>query len=336
MKANILNIFVHIPKTAGERVKRNIEASLPQKSFIHANFSHFAHYYNINNKKKEFCKGEEHFVEYINSLTAQQKEKIRCVGGHDSYYGIHEFFKHQPRYLIFFRDPIARTISLYNYERTICKSYSDKKYPLNMRQEKALQRIRENFLINGQVPAFEEWLIEAYDKKIPFYYSMTKYLKHLKFFNDDTSERSILEGLRKFHFIGITERYNEDAFFLYHELGVKKFAFDAHASTPYVTASTLDSKVTEKIKELNETDIYLYQAAVNENDRFKKSNVYFHLSVKKIQDKEKMLLFKQALYSRISNIFIPFWIRLKLKLKSYSLFVYLNSKIPKKKHVIDD
>jgi hypothetical protein len=330
MKDNVLNIFVHVPKTAGETFKSHIEASLSPKSFVRTSFNSFEHYYNIKRKEIAFYKGKENFIDYIHSLTDREKKEIQCLGGHDSYYGIHELFKRRPKYLVFFRDPVARTISLYNYERMVFGIFSNKKSSLNLCEEKSLKRIKDNFLIDNKRPTFEEWLFNAYDKKIPFYYSMSRYLKYLGFFNDVNSEKSMLEGLTKFYFIGIQERYNEDALFLYHELGVKKFAVDTNISTPYITVNSLDSRLIKKIKELNEADIFLYNASIKENDRFKHSNIYFYMSLKKIQIKKRLFLFRQALYSSIRIFFRPLWACLKLKLKSFSLFIYLHSKILKK------
>lgn len=328
-KAEVLNIFVHMPKTAGERIKRNIQASLPKDSFIHASYSYFVEYYDIKGKAMAFYRGKDHFCEYMNSLNDREKEKITCIGGHDSYYGIHKLFKATPRYWMFVRDPLARTLSLYNYERTIYQNYNHYTNPLNVRQLHAYERIKDNFFINGKVPSFEEWLNETYDRKNPFYYSMTKNLKHLGFITDDNSERSILEGLKQFYFLGITERYDEDALFMYHQLNIKKMDADAHASTLYVTLKDLDSSLVRKINEKNERDIFLYQQAILENERFRTSK-YYYLSVNEMKTQMRFYLLKLALYGRFKAIFNRFWLPIKSKLKTYRICIYIKKKINKK------
>ena len=330
-KPDILHILVHIPKTAGERIKRNIEASLPRNSFIHAHCSQFARYFDIPQKKNSFYQSKDHFLEYMNSLSPNQKRKIRCVAGHDSFYGIHQFFSHLPRYTVFLREPMARTLSLYNYERTIHHTYSVYKGPLNFRQEKASERINNNFLVNGRVPEFEEWLTESYDKKNPFYYSMAKYLKHLGFLAEGNNQTMQEEALDKFHFIGITEKYDEDAFFLYHEMGVGKFDFDPHASTPFLRLNDLNKQTINRMEEINAADASLYEAALRKNEEFKKRHPYFYKAVKKKQVQHKFFLFRQAIAHKLINFFHSIWFKIKLKLKCFPLLVRFNQKIKKYK-----
>lgn len=325
-KQKALNIFVHLPKTAGERINCNIEASLPKGSYIDSSHSYFVQYYDIKQKRKRFYEGKDHFESYIQALTERQKAKIRCIGGHDSYDGIHKLFVSHPKYMVFLRDPVARTLSLYNYERMICKNMAGFKGVLNLCQQKALERSNLHFLIEGREPSFEEWLMGAYDKKISFYYTMTRYLQHLGFLAD-ACENSIKEALQKFYFIGITEQYDEDALFLYHEIGIKKFDSDAHVSTPYIRANDLDSSVIKKIKELNEKDIFLYQSALQINKKFKQSNSYFYLSIKKMQKKQKFFYLKKDWRNRFISFLNIFWDPFKKYLKQYSWCVYLNRKI---------
>lgn len=263
-----LIIFVHIPKTAGEVFKRSLEASLPRHSFVRTSFSYFEPFFNLKTRQMDFFQGKEHFVDYIRSLTKEQVEQIRCIGGHDSYYGIHELFPDaEPRYVTFLREPIARTVSLYNFERMSWETYSKKSGDLSVFAFNFLKRMREDFLIDGRPPSFEEWLIKIYDKTIPFYSSMTGFLKHLGFIGDGEKESDLL---RKFYFVGITEQYDEDAAYLFRELGVKKRSSDRNASTPYVSANTLPKGVIDKIVELNRADLDLYESAVLENRRFNK------------------------------------------------------------------
>lgn len=297
---NSLYIFVHIPKTAGETFKHTIEASLPKDCFVRTSFNYFESYYNIKQNKYTFFEGKEAFTSYINSLTVKEKANIKCIGGHDSYYGIHTHFTQPPRYFAFFREPVARTISLYNYERMAWDIHSRKTGPLNIFEENFIKRMKDHFLINHQVPSFEEWLTEVYDNKIPFYYSMTNYLKVLGFLNHDSKNPSFSDALSKFYFIGITERYNEDALYLYKELGINKFAFDTNASTPYVSLDKLGKGVIEKIMEVNQQDISLYEAALKENEKCRMASK--SIPIKKALVKKKLFLFRKSVFNKLKSV----------------------------------
>src|SRR5262249_4113766 len=147
-------------------------------------------------------------------------------------------------------------------------------------------------------PGFEEWLEEIYDQKFPFYYSMVRYLKTLGFI-DGSNPDSILEGLQKFYFIGITERYEEDAFYLFHELGVKRFPSDRNASTPYVSRNQLGRSVIERIGELNREDVVLYEMALKENARFRRTTDYFDMSVNKLRIRKEK---QHSIFSKITRL----------------------------------
>lgn len=238
-------IFVHIPKTAGEVFKRNVEAAYPAGQCVRTSFSYFEPYYDIKQKRVKSYEGVDHFKQNILSLTEQERRKIRFIGGHDSYNGIHELFSQKSKYVTFIRNPVERTISLYNFERMVWDIYSVKPV-LNRLETTILKRLKDHFLIDGKVPEFEVWLDEAYDQKTPFYYSMTRYLEYLGF-----------SDLAQFSFVGITER-NEDMLYLYGELGVNRLCCDKNGSKPYIRSDQLEARVLEKIREKNQADLQLY------------------------------------------------------------------------------
>jgi hypothetical protein len=272
MADNNLFIFVHIPKTSGEVIKRNIERSLPEHAMIRTSYEHFESYFDITKNENNFYTGSEHFHRYVTSLSDKQKNRIKLLAGHNSYYGIHEFFPHKAMYATFLRQPLLRTLSLYNFELMAWKLYSAKTEPLNLMEVNFLKRMRENFLINNDPPSFEQWINEIYDSKIPFYYTMSRYLSTLGF----SAQNDLNALLDKFYFVGITETHEEDSFFLYNCFGVKRFNADKNASPSYVSLSGLNADTLNIINKKNEEDIELYRLAIRKNQLFKRQSRHFY------------------------------------------------------------
>lgn len=266
-----LCIFLHIPKTSGEVIKRNIERTLSKEAVVRTSYEYFESYFNIVEKVNSFYGGRDQFHQYLDDLSPLQKSRIEFLAGHNSYYGIHEHFPKQGHYVTFIRDPLTRTISLYNFELMAWHIYS-KKTELNQLEINFLQRIENNFLINSAPPSFEQWLNEIYDIKIPFYYSMSRYLVSLGFKENNSNVAS----LDRFYYVGITENHQRDAAFIYDRFKVRKLGADQNASTSYITSSNISKRVLKEIYIKNEADYALYRRAIEKNRLFKKNNKIFH------------------------------------------------------------
>ncbi len=301
-----LHVFVHIPKTAGITFSQNIESAIQPAHSVRTGFTHHEPYFDMNAQKYKFYEGKESFEKYIGSLNPSQISLIRYLGGHDSYYGIHELFKRPARYMTFVREPIARTISLYNFERGMYELFS-RKQNLDTLEATILKRVKDNFLVDGRVPSFEEWLETTYDKKHPFYYSMTRYLQYLKFLGNKVTSQAFSEAFAKFDFIGITERYDEDALFLYHQLSVKQVFSDLNVSSKYVSAAKMDKSTLEKIESLNSDDLMLYEAALKHNDLFRQQTKTFYAIVKWERAKTAFRDFYRPVWSPIKQILRPLY-----------------------------
>ena len=237
---SILYVFVHIPKTAGEAFKRNIEHSLPRGRFLRSSFSYFEPYFDTRKQGMEFFRGHNYFHDYVRSLSPAERNKIQCVGGHDSYFGIHTLFDKPTRYITFLREPIQRTLSLYNFERMAWERRCHQRDHLNVFDEGFLKRMSDHFLVEGKVPSFDAWLEQVYGRHTAFYYSMSDFLRNLGFQN----------GLDPFHFVGITENYEKDALHLYDTLGITRFDADRNASKPYVRLGEPAPRYSRKNKKV--------------------------------------------------------------------------------------
>ena len=93
-KDKYLYIFLHVPKTGGTTFSNHIEHSL---------------------KRSEIFSTSKLRYDHITSRV--DKEKVKVVIGHASYYGIHKLFPGKvPRYILFLRDPAERIVSSYNFD----------------------------------------------------------------------------------------------------------------------------------------------------------------------------------------------------------------------------
>jgi len=98
-----------------------------KKNYLKCSGSTFK-YHIGNNFKKEEVITFDRFISsdkiikkietHLSLLTKEQKDKIKVIYGHTAYYGIHKFFNKPHRYVTFIRNPIDRTISLYNFLMT--------------------------------------------------------------------------------------------------------------------------------------------------------------------------------------------------------------------------
>ena len=112
-------IFLHIPKTAGSTVHK----------ILHNEYKGLKHFLCVNYKE----------IELFEKLSIEEKKEIKIIRGHLPF-GVHENYPGAITYFTFFRNPIKRSISDFNY------LYHYKKLPFHaqMVREKCLkeQRVR--------------------------------------------------------------------------------------------------------------------------------------------------------------------------------------------------
>lgn len=316
---NPIYIHCHIPKTAGATLNLNICHSLRKYRALATGSCFRDHYFNCHTKKYEFFDGtKESFQRYVNSLSPQQKKKIVYLYGHDSYYGIHKSFLSEPRYFAFFRDPVKRAFSFYNFHIT---------YLNNLAQHKLFGKLwtpqhywyealfSEVFYEKGKRKSFEEWASLLCENKYPFIKTMNNFLIDLGYTHQ--TKEGLEVNLDKFFFVGLTETFAEDSLFLYDQLGVNYFFSEKNDSTSVVTPASVGVKVIKKLEKLLEADIDLYQRALAKNQKFKQQSASFSRVVQRMRKKQKILTFlwDQAvgIKNQIKKPFkkIPFIVALK-------------------------
>jgi 2-polyprenyl-3-methyl-5-hydroxy-6-metoxy-1,4-benzoquinol methylase len=295
-------LFPHIPKTGGAAFITNGDISLPPSQRLRLNHTYRQFYYDPRTGALCFYEKEEDLNHLIQSLTQEEKEKIRFINGHDLCYGLHKQFPQEARYFLFVRDPIARTISLYNYHRY------QRDFLLKMeKMDEVHKRIAilsdQIFLIDGQVPSFEEWLEKSYDAGHPFYFSMSRFLQNYGYLDPDGCLDQMFE---KFYFIGITETMKDDELYLYHKIGIRRFWADRNCSKPYVVYEKLSTQIQERIREKNQKDFALYERAKMVNLRFKtQAQHQFKSTLKRMEWMKRKSFFFEKSIPPIKNILRP-------------------------------
>jgi len=311
-KKEILYIFLHNTKCAGTTMKKHIEQKFEKdeimttyflQPFFNIKTKRFEYYdeqlEQLFNPKKPICrsnskKPKRRLIEYLKSLTIEEKKKIKVIYGHEIFYGIHKFFPDRKlRYVIFVRSPLKRTISGYNFSIDQLSYFRDSVKAEDLPIKEAISKQLGKALVKkGNLLSFDEWLSSSYNiATFPAMASMTRFLYKRKFINkENPSKKDIKKCLDKFYFIGITKNYREDALFLYHLLEINKFYSSENISTKHFVLKDEDKATKKMLLEKNIFDQELYNYALEVNKKFKEKRKDFNKIV-------KYMKFKRALYS---------------------------------------
>ncbi|MFC1686021.1 hypothetical protein ACFLZZ_03290 [Nanoarchaeota archaeon] len=261
-KEDNLYIFLHTPKAAGSTFRTHIENNFRKKEILP-----------LYKGKDSNLASEKGVHKYIKSLTKDQKNKIKIIYGHCVFYGIHKFFDKNPIYFTFFREPIAKTVSSYNFGVTDLKKLNNRK--IKEKNKGEIERIKELKRIltkRGGITPFKEWLIKSYDiSKLPTMKTQTRFLFERKFLDSPKpNKESIKKCLNKFYLVGTVKSFKEDTLFLYNLLGIKRFYNNQNISEKHFVLNEKDNALKNKILSKNKFDSLLYSQAILANNSFKK------------------------------------------------------------------
>lgn len=301
----MIYLFFHLPKTGGAALFENVQRFLPKTQCLRLNCSHRQYYFDPKTGALSFYESEEDFACLLASLSEKEKAKIAFASGHDLAYGLHSRFPQKARYFTFVREPIARTLSLYNYQKTQHEFLQSMQHKDESHRRLALFS-EKWFLREGKVPSFERWLEESYDGAYPFYSTMTRSLQSLGYLEGPLQEKSFERCLAKFFFVGLTETLNEDAFYLYAEMGVRRFWAPSNASKKHISWESLDKQTQEKVREKNQSDFLLYECAKKANASFKETTPAFFQKAKKARWQKKKMFFLERLWPACKSGVRPF------------------------------
>lgn len=279
-------LFPHLPKTGGAALFQNVERFLPRSECLRLNCTYQQFYTDPRTQKLCFYETPKDFEILLSALSEAQKGKIQFISGHDLPYGLHKYFPQPAKYFMFIREPIARTISLYNYQRS---QYEFLKTMKNMDESHRRLKLFSNrwFVIDGKIPSFEEWLEKSYNGDYPFYFTMTRLLQQLNYLDKVLNEDSWDRLLEKFFFVGLTDTMNKDELYLYHQMGTRCFWANRNASRPYISHQNLDRRIQEKILEKNQEDFILYERAKKANAAFKLKHADFPRIAKRMEIRKR-------------------------------------------------
>lgn len=298
MNNNPIYIFFHNPKCGGTTFRFHIENNLNKNEIISAYYHR--RFFNVKTKKIEyyaknpsiFKEAKVGFIKYLESLTEEEKNKIKIIYGHDAFYGIHKFFPNRkPKYIMFVRNPSRRIVSCYNFSIDRLKYFKQNKIGPDeiFQKEIKLKLLKKILLKNRAILPFKEWAMNRYNSinGLPAK-SMLKALRQKLYINTEKpNKEEIKECLNKFYFIGITENYEEDSLFLYHLLGIKKFYENKNASKKhFILTKEEEEEIKKIILEKNLFDQKLYDLAVEKNKKFKRERTTFKEIIKEMKLKK--------------------------------------------------
>lgn len=245
--ADPVYLFLHLPKSAGTTFRHHIENNFEQDRIVAL--------YNTDDVR---MKRDDVFAK-VAALTEDQKRRVHVVYGHELYWGLHELFDRPCRYVTFLRDPVEKTISFYNYRMQ--------------------QGIRSGKLDAAKLPPFDEWLANSPGMHDGMLGDLEKYGFAE---GHDVSEAALDSLMRKFYFVGTTESFDEDALFLYAEMGVRRFFRDQNKSERFLAPDELE-RVRSRIAEKTPLDRRVYEFAVAWNRAYKQRHPEFADVVRKMK-----------------------------------------------------
>lgn len=107
MSKDKLWIFLHLPKTGGTTFNGH----------LYKNFKWDEELILLNAWGEDYRREKSKLPFHERHL--EERQKVKVIGGHNTYYGIHALVPgKEPRYITFLRDPAERCVSLYNYRRS--------------------------------------------------------------------------------------------------------------------------------------------------------------------------------------------------------------------------
>ncbi len=229
-----LYIFAHLQKTAGSAFRKNVQESLAPEEFLEIYLG-------------GQLKDAQHIERLLETLPPERKSKIKLILGHHVYFGMHSHFARKAKYIIFLRDPVARTISHYNYCRT----------------DQALGGRNHHPSVtgpDGRLLDFQTW----FAGNPSLHNFTTRFL--VRFYRGTPPEpelgphdlQTARKALKRFYFVGLTERYSENVSCLYQKLGIKGVFKEVNVSQKHLEP---DNSVLKVVREHNLYDLELYELA---------------------------------------------------------------------------
>ncbi len=238
MSRKPLYIFLHLPKTAGSTFVYHLKKNFGEDELLEISHKTLSLPLDYKNYRDIYKKAKK----YIKVISRSKLSRIKVVYGHLVPYGVEKLFNRKGRYITFFRDPIERATSSYNYLLTLYNNESH----LGKKKEAYVRGL----LVKESVPDFYTWFEKKWDKENYGFGSTSDYkiLQYLNYLDKgDVTKKSVSKMLDKFYFVGLTKTFSEGSLFVYKKLKIKRFFVNKNVSKKY-----FQPKNTNKIRQLFE------------------------------------------------------------------------------------
>lgn len=334
-----LYIFLHIPKTGGDTIKYHIEKNFNSDERISLYWDFFtfseadispldyqelANYYMLRKTSKDRLRSlfTQKIERHLTSLSEGQKQKLRILYGHVIPYGIDRFFDRPVRYITFLRHPLERAVSFYNYLLTQYHDYATAHTGMMASPRNVFDMsFADTVIHNNSVLSFREFFETRYDNTsiLTSPFTATRTLIELGYFDDETDignldAAAIMNALKKFYFIGITEKYVTDVAFLFYLLGIRTFYAKQNVSKKYFLLKKEDALHTTLLdKHVHEH--MLYDAAVHHSAMFKTYHPSYYVAVLYVMCKKGIAFFFSRDATRFSLVYLLYKLSACLKKK---------------------
>jgi hypothetical protein len=276
-------IFLHIPRTGGTTLKWHIERNFSDEERL----SLYTDTLNILNNKKICYKPSDYRTLvnlHISKIPKVRLKNIKIIYGHYSIYGLHNHFNKKARYITFLRKPEERIVSYYNY---LLQEYYKEQY-----EGKKQSKYKYGLLIDSEPASLNNWILKLIqgDNYMSLWINTEKILYKLGYLNGmSESEETLINCLKNFYFIGLTELYNIDSLIIYNLLNINKFYKRKNVSIKYAREQEIDKR-NEDYKALYKRSKIIFDLAASLSRKYKKINQKSVSDVDIIRLKRKLLL----------------------------------------------
>ena len=203
------------------------------------------------------------------------KDKIKVILGHASYYGIHKLFPNRkPRYIVFLRDPAERMVSSYNFEMRFKKGKNIsfwKWYRSQLKNEMVhfldmKFRGKEGTKLNLPPRTFK-FFLKPFSSQRVYMFLQSIFAKGANlFYSSKKTQRKKLENAKRllnncWH-IGFVSDLNKSLKYLFNEIGVSTEWKDHNVTKENKRFFTLDEESRKKLYKDNLYDKELFDYAV--------------------------------------------------------------------------
>lgn len=227
--------FIHIMKTAGTSIRRMLMASMP----------HSLIYPNDTDLQQSESGQYPSLSEISRQLGSGEIRKFRVLCGHYPFFMGEKIFEN-PTYVVFLRDPLARTISMIEHRKLQNPAYKNISYEQILDNKEFVATQLDNY--QSKVFAFDGPQQCPNDVNVPFQLTAESFELALK-------------RLEKVHVVGLTEHFDASMALIESHLGMT-FHRQLHANQGNYNVD-ISAEAKEKILDMNTYDLLFYEHARN-------------------------------------------------------------------------